>query len=67
MGQVRWGIWNGILSVVDAVLAPAVQRSVDGTRFGVVPWHPAIYQEAGLYNATVTLPAQMQVASYARR
>ena len=62
--QGPWGIWNGILSVVDAVPALAVHDLRGWHPVPVVPWHPAIYQEAGLYSATVTLPAQMQVASY---
>jgi hypothetical protein len=61
--QGPWGIWKGVASVVDAVPALAVHDQQGWHPVPFVPWHPAIYQEAGYYSVQAVLPKDMQVAS----
>jgi hypothetical protein len=61
--QGRWGVWKGIVSLVDAVPALAVHDAQGWHPVPFVPWHPAIYQEAGYYSVRAVLPRSMQAAS----
>lgn len=60
--QGRWGHWEGVHTLVNA-LPTAAFYDTDGwhpTPF--VPWHQPFWNEAGVYTATVVVPAEQKVA-----
>jgi hypothetical protein len=59
----RWGHRDGITYLVNwyPVLAHHDDNGWQRTPF--VPWHQPFYQEAGLYDVTVELPAEQVIAS----
>lgn len=61
--QGPWGVWKGIASLVDAVPALAVHDAKGWHPVPLVPWHPAIHQDAGYYGVRAVLPREFQVAS----
>src|SRR5262249_8895792 len=60
--QGRWGQWRGVtfLSNWLPVLAFFDDNGWQPTPF--IPWHQPWFNEAGVYHATVTLPADQKVA-----
>jgi hypothetical protein len=60
--QGRWGQWNGVtfLSNWQPVVAFYDDHGWHPTPF--VPWHQPFFNEAGLYNVRVTLPADQKIA-----
>ena len=60
--QGRWGLWQGVVSLANWYPVLAVYDESGWQPIPYVPWHPAIFQEIGLYSATVTLPAHYTVA-----
>jgi hypothetical protein len=60
--QGRWGLWQGVLSLANWYPVLAVYDNNGWQPVPYVPWHPVIFQETGLYRASVTLPAHYTVA-----
>ncbi len=60
--QGRWGRWDGVTFLTNAL--PTVAFHDDdgwhGTPF--VPWHQPFWNEAGVYSATITMPADQVLA-----
>jgi hypothetical protein len=61
--QGRWGQWEGVtfLSNWSPVVAVHDDKGWHPTPF--VPWHQPFYNEAGVYSARVTLPADQKLAA----
>jgi hypothetical protein len=60
--QGRWGYWQGVtfLSNWLPVLAFYDDHGWQPTPF--IPWHQPFFNEAGIYNVRVTLPADQKIA-----
>src|SRR5208282_5172515 len=60
--QGRWGQWKGVtyLSNWLPVLAFYDDQGWQPTQF--IPWHQPFFNEAGIYNAHVTLPCDQKIA-----
>jgi hypothetical protein len=59
----RWGQWNGITMLAQwlPVVAYYGQEGWESPPF--IPWHQPFFNEAGLYSARITLPADQKLAS----
>ncbi len=60
--QGRWGQWDGITFLTNAlpVVAYYDEQGWHDTPF--VPWHQPFWNEAGVYTASITLPADQVLA-----
>lgn len=60
--QGRWGQWNGITCLSHWLPVLAVHDDSGWQPVPFVPWHQPFFHEAGLYNATITLPCEENIA-----
>jgi hypothetical protein len=60
--QGRWGRFDGVTYLTNAVPLLAVCDDTGWKPMPFVPWHQPWYNEAGVFNATVTVPANELVA-----
>lgn len=60
--QGRWGQWKGITFLVNWLPVLAYYDNAGWQPTPFVPWHQPFFNEAGLYTARVTLPADHRVA-----
>jgi len=60
--QGRWGHWKGITYLTNALPVVAFYDEAGWHDTKFVPWHQPFWNEAGLYTATITLPADQTLA-----
>jgi hypothetical protein len=60
--QGRWGHWNGVHFLTNALPLLAVCDDTGWKPMPFVPWHQPWFNEAGVFRATVTLPAAETLA-----
>ena len=60
--QGRWGQWNGVTYLTNALPVAAFYDDRGWHDVPFVPWHQPFWNEAGVYTATVTLPETHQLA-----
>jgi hypothetical protein len=61
--QGRWGQWLGVTFLSNWLPVVAVHDDQGWHPTPFVPWHQPFFNEAGLYTARVTLPADQKVAT----
>ena len=54
--QGRWGQWNGITFLAQWLPVAAFYDNKGWQPAPFIPWHQPFFNEAGIYNATITLP-----------
>lgn len=59
--QGRWGQWRGVTFLAQWLPVVAVFDSSGWQPVPFVPWHQPFFNEAGVYHATVTLPADQKL------
>lgn len=60
--QGRWGQWQGVTQLSNWVPMVAVYDECGWHPTPFIPWHQPFYNEAGFFQARVTLPADQKVA-----
>lgn len=60
--QGRWGHWNGVHFLVNALPTAAYYDAAGWHPTPFVPWHQPFWNEAGVYTVSVTLPAEQKLA-----
>ncbi len=60
--QGRWGTWDGVTYLVNALPVLAFYNHRGWHDMPFVPWHQPFWNEAGVYTATVTIPADHTLA-----
>jgi hypothetical protein len=60
--QGRWGQWDGITYFANALPVVAYYDEAGWHDTPFVPWHQPFWNEAGVYTATITLPADQVLA-----
>jgi len=60
--QGRWGQWLGVTTLSNWLPVVAVYDEVGWQPTPFIPWHQPFFNEAGIYNARVTLPCDQKVA-----
>jgi hypothetical protein len=60
--QGRWGYWQGVTSLVNALPVVAFHDDDGFHAMPFVPWHQPFFHEAGHYTATITLPTAEKLA-----
>lgn len=60
--QGRWGTWNGVTFLVNALPVVAYYDERGWHDVPFVPWHQPFWNEAGVYTATITLPDDQVLA-----
>ncbi len=61
--QGRWGLWNGVVNLMQWLPVPAVYDAERGWQPSpFLPWHQPFLNEAGHYSATIHLPAGWEIA-----
>ncbi len=60
--QGRWGQWDGVTFLSNWLPVVAVHDDQGWHPTPFVPWHQPFFNEAGLYTARVTLPADQKIA-----
>ncbi len=61
--QGRWGQWESVTQLSNWVPMAAVYDDAGWHPTPFVPWHQPFYNEAGVFRARVTLPADHKVAA----
>jgi hypothetical protein len=61
--QGRWGQWRGVTFLAQWLPVLAVYDEHGWQPVPFIPWHQPFFNEAGVYTARVTLPAEEKVAS----
>lgn len=61
--QGRWGLWNGVVNLMQWLPIPAVYDGERGWQPSpFLPWHQPFLNEAGHYKAEIQLPAGWELA-----
>jgi hypothetical protein len=60
--QGRWGHWDGVTFLTNALPVTAFFDDQGWHPVPFVPWHQPFWTEAGVYNATIRLPADQKLA-----
>jgi hypothetical protein len=60
--QGRWGQWDGIAYLSNAMPTLAYYNHAGWNAMPFVPWHQPFWNEAGVYTGTVTVPASHALA-----
>jgi hypothetical protein len=60
--QGRWGQWQGVTSMANWLPVLAYYDAGGWQPTPYIPWHPTTFNEAGIYSARLTLPADHKVA-----
>jgi hypothetical protein len=60
--QGRWGHWNGVHYLTNALPVVAYYDDVGWHAMPFVPWHQPWWNEAGVYRATIEVPALERLA-----
>jgi hypothetical protein len=60
--QGRWGQWDGVTFLTNALPVVAFYDDRGWHDVPFVPWHQPFWNEAGVYTATITLPADEKLA-----
>jgi hypothetical protein len=60
--QGRWGRWQGITFLTNALPVVAFYDAAGWHDVPFVPWHQPFWNEAGVYASTITLPADEVLA-----
>jgi hypothetical protein len=61
--QGRWGQWNGVTFLAQWLPVVAYYDDQGWQPTPFIPWHQPFFNEAGIYTARVTLPADQKLAS----
>ncbi len=61
--QGRWGQWRGVTFLAQWLPVVAVYDAKGWQPPPFIPWHQPFFNEAGLYTARITLPADQQLGS----
>jgi hypothetical protein len=61
--QGRWGQWKGITFLAQWLPVAAFYDEQGWQPTPFIPWHQPFYNEAGIYSARVTLPADQKIGS----
>lgn len=64
--QGRWGHWEGVTYLANALPVLAYYDDTGWHSMPFIPWHQPFWNEAGIYTATITLPADEVLACAAR-
>lgn len=64
--QGRWGYWQGINYLTNALPVVAFYDDRGWHAMPFVPWHQPFWNEAGHYTATITLPSDEKLACSAQ-
>lgn len=64
--QGRWGHWDDVCYLANWLPQLAVHDEAGWKPRPFVPWHQPFYHEAGVFTATVTMPADEMLASGAQ-
>jgi hypothetical protein len=59
----RWSHWEGITALAQWLPTLAVYDNDGWHALPFIPWHQPFYNEAGVYTARVTLPADQKLAA----
>ncbi len=62
----RWGQWEGVTTLAQWLPVLAVYDEAGWHPVPFVPWHQPFFNEAGIYNVRLVLPADHKVASTGR-
>lgn len=65
--QGRWGHWQGIHCLANALPIVAFHDDAGWHAMPFIPWHQPFWNEAGRYTATIRLPADQTLACSAAR
>lgn len=60
--QGRWGYWNGVTFLTNALPVLAFCDDTGWRPMPFVPWHQPWFNEAGVYRATIVLPTAERLA-----
>ncbi|MBX3401567.1 MAG: BamA/TamA family outer membrane protein [Gemmataceae bacterium] len=60
--QGRWGHWQGIHSLANALPVVAFHDDAGWHAMPFIPWHQPFWNDAGRYTAVIRLPADQKVA-----
>ena len=63
--QGRWGQYNGVTFLSNWLPVLAVYDDSGWQPTPFIPWHQPFFNEAGIFNVRVTLPADQKLASTA--
>src|SRR4051812_47195159 len=58
----RWGQWQGVTTLSNWLPVLAVYDEEGWHPTAFIPWHQPFFNEAGIYDALVTLPADQKLA-----
>jgi hypothetical protein len=58
----RWGYWEGVSYLTNALPVVAYYDAVGWHAMPFVPWHQPFWNEAGVYTSTITIPAEQTLA-----
>jgi len=61
--QGRWGQWKGVTFLAQWLPVVAVYDDAGWQPTPFIPWHLPFFNEAGIYNVHVTLPANQKLAA----
>jgi hypothetical protein len=61
--QGRWGYWNGVTYLTNALPVVAYHDDRGWHDMPFVPWHQPFWNEAGVYTAAITLPKEEVLAT----
>lgn len=60
--QGRWGHWEGVSFLTNALPVVAYYDAAGWHAMPFVPWHQPFWNEAGVYTATIDIPAEQKLA-----
>jgi hypothetical protein len=60
--QGRWGYWKGVTYLMNSLPVVAYYDDAGWHAMPFVPWHQPFWNEAGVYTATICLPADEKLA-----
>ncbi len=61
--QGRWGQWKGVTFLAQWLPVVAVYDDSGWQPTPFIPWHQPFFNEAGIYNVSVVLPAKQKLAA----
>jgi hypothetical protein len=64
--QGRWGQWRGVTTLAQWLPVVAVYDAQGWQPTPFIPWHLPFFNEAGIYTAHITLPADQKLGSTGR-
>ena len=59
--QGRWGYWRGVTYLTNALPVVTFYDEKGWHDLPFIPWHQPFWNEAGIYNATITLPSNQML------